>query len=73
MGCESGLTALDLLNGHVTARVEERHRSVEFIALLKDLDAYYPPDSTIRLIPDNHSAHLSKETQAFLATRPNRW
>src|SRR5208282_5919340 len=64
---------LDLLNGHVTARVERRHRSREFIALLKDLDDYYAPDWTIRLILDNHSAHLSKETQAFLATRPNRF
>jgi transposase len=73
LGTWSILAALDLLNGHVTARVEERHRSVEFIALLKDLDAYYPPESTIRLILDNHSAHLSKETQAFLATRPNRF
>lgn len=27
----------------------------------------------IRLILDNHSAHISKETRAFLATRPNRF
>jgi transposase len=46
-GTWSILAALDLHNGHVTARVEESHRSVEFIALLRDLDAYYPPDSTI--------------------------
>ena len=59
--------------GHVTARVEGRHRSREFIALLKDLDHYYPEDGTIRIILDNHSAHISKETQAFLATRPNRF
>ncbi len=72
-GTWSILAALDLHDGHVTARVEERHRSVEFIALLKDLDAYYPPDCTIRLILDNHSAHLSKETRAYLATRPNRF
>src|SRR5450759_2223342 len=25
------------------------------------------------IILDNHSAHISKETQAFLATRPNRF
>jgi len=67
------LAGLDLLNGHVIARVERRHRSREFIGLLQDLDAYYAPDWTIRLILDNHSAHLSKETQAFLATRPNRF
>ena len=73
LGTFSILAALDLHDGHVTARVEERHRSIEFIALLKDLDAYYPPAFTIRLILDNHSAHLSKETRTYLATRPNRF
>ena len=72
-GTWSILAALDLHDGHVTARVEKKHRSIEFKALLKDLDAYYPPDCTIRLILDNHSAHLSKETRAYLATRPNRF
>jgi len=28
---------------------------------------------TIRIILDNHSAHISKETRAYLATRPNRF
>jgi len=73
LGTCSILAALDLHTGHVTAQVERRHRSREFIALLKDLDAYYPPDCTLRLILDNHSAHISKETRAFLATRPNRF
>ena len=72
-GTWSILAALDLHDGHVTARVEEKHRSAEFVALLKDLDAYYSPDCTIRLILDNHSAHLSEETRTYLATRPNRF
>src|SRR5882724_9048638 len=42
LGTCSILAALDLHDGHVTARVEHRHRSLEFIALLKDLDSYYP-------------------------------
>jgi transposase len=73
LGTCSILAALDLHTGHVTARVERRHRSREFIALLKDLDAHYPAEAAIRLIMDNHSAHISKETQAFLTTRPNRF
>ena len=73
LGTCSILAGLDLHNGNVIARVERRHRSREFIALLKDLDEHYPEECTIRLILDNHSAHLSKETQAFLATRPNRF
>ena len=73
LGTCSILAALDLHSGHVTGRVERRHRSREFIALLKDLDDYYPAACTIRLILDNHSAHISKETQGYLATRPNRF
>jgi transposase len=72
-GTLSILASLDLHDGHVVARVEERHRSREFVALLKDLDAYYPASVTIRIILDNHSAHISKETRAYLATRPNRF
>jgi DDE superfamily endonuclease/Homeodomain-like domain len=73
LGTCSILAALDLHEGHVTARVERRHRSREFIALLKDLDQYYPTGCTIRIILDNHSAHISKETRTFLASRPNRF
>lgn len=73
LGTASILAGLDLHDGHVTARVERRHRSVEFVGLLKDLDAFYPPEVTIRLILDNHSAHISKETMSYLATRPNRF
>src|SRR5262249_53031898 len=72
-GTVSILASLDLQDGHVIGRVENRHRSVEFIGLLKDLDAHYPPEAVIRIILDNHSAHTSKETRAYLATRPNRF
>ena len=48
-------------------------RSREFILLLKDLDQSCPAECTIRLILDNHSSHISKETKAYLATRPNRF
>src|SRR6202162_2407812 len=73
LGTCSILAALDLHEGHVTARVERRHRSREFIALLKNLDQYYPPGCIIRIVLDNHSVHISKETRTFLATRPNRF
>ena len=72
-GTLSILASLDLHDGHVVARVEARHRSREFVALLQDLDAHYPPAVTIRIILDNHSAHVSKETRAYLASKPNRF
>lgn len=72
-GTLSILAALDLHDGHITAQVHPRHRSREHILLLKELDAYYPAHCTIRVILDNHSSHISKETMAYLATRPNRF
>jgi transposase len=72
-GTLSILAALDLHNGHIFAEVEERHRSCEFIQLLKRLDGHYPADATIRVVLDNHSPHISKETMAYLATRSGRF
>src|ERR1700688_2652439 len=69
-GTLSLLAGIDLLTGKVHARVEERHRSREFVAFLKLLDAAYPTETAIKLILDNHSAHVSKETKAWLDTRP---
>ena len=67
------LAALDLNNGHITAQVHKNHRSREFISLLQELDAYYLPECTIRVILDNHSAHTSRETMEYLKTKPNRF
>lgn len=73
LGTLSLLAALDLHDGHIIGQVHERHRSKEFVSLLKELDDYYPKNCTIRIILDNHSAHISKETMSYLATRPNRF
>lgn len=64
------LAGIDLLTGQVHACVEERHRSREFIGFLKKLDAAYPCDTAIKVILDNHSAHVSKETNKWLAAQP---
>jgi transposase len=69
-GTLSLLAGIDLLTGKVHACVEDRHRSREFVGFLERLDAAYPTDTAITLILDNHSAHISKETTAWLATQP---
>ena len=73
LGTVSLLASIDLLTGHVHAHVQDRHRSREFIEHLRHLDAYYPPEVKIKIILDNHSSHISKETQAYLQTVPNRF
>ena len=61
-GTVSLLAGIDLLTGQVHALVRDRHRSREFIEFLKLLDTAYPAHTAIKLILDNHSAHISKET-----------
>jgi transposase len=73
LGTLSILAALDLHSGHVIAQVHDRHRSSEFISLLQEISDYYPAGSTIRVILDNHSAHISKETMNYLASSPGRF
>ncbi len=67
------LAGLDLATGEVIGLVRDRHRSREFVEFLQTLDAKYPKDVRIQVILDNHSAHTSKETRAYLATLPNRF
>ena len=64
------LAGIDLLTGKVHALVKDRHRSREFIEFLKALDAASPAHTAIHLILDNHSAHISRETRAWLAEQP---
>jgi transposase len=72
-GTVSLLAGIDLLNGQVHGMVADRHRSREFLQYLKMLDETYSKDITIRMILDNHSAHISKETRQYLAGVPNRF
>jgi transposase len=72
-GTLSLLAGIDLLSGEVLGLVRKRHRSAEFIEFLKLADAHYPAGARIRIVLDNHSAHISKETRAFLGTVPNRF
>jgi transposase len=64
------MAGIDLLSGQVHALVRDRHRSREFIEFLNTLDAAYRAATAIKVILDNHSAHVSRETKAWLAARP---
>ena len=43
------------------------------MAFLATVDDAHPAGTLIRIILDNHSAHISKETRAYLATKPGRF
>lgn len=72
-GTLSLLAGIDLLSGEVLGLVRERQRSAEFIEFLQLAHGHYPAGARIRVVLDNHSAHISKETRGYLATIPNRF
>jgi transposase len=73
LGTLSLLAGIDLLTGEAIPLISETHKSSDFISFLSLLDVKYPEGEIIRLILDNHSAHTSKETRNFLATKPGRF
>jgi transposase len=73
LGTVSLLAGLDLHSGKVIETVSDTHKSADFIAFLKKLEAAYPTPQKIRLVLDNHSAHISKETRNYLDTVPGRF
>ena len=73
LGTVSLLGGIDLHTGEAHALIRDRHRSCEFVEFLEMLDEKYPTDLIIRMVLDNHSSHVSKETRKFLETKPNRF
>lgn len=69
LGTLSLIAGIDLLTGIAVPVVSETHKSSDFIALLEKLDGMYPENDAIRIICDNHSAHISKEVQNYLSTK----
>lgn len=73
LGTVSLLAAIDLHTGAIIPKVCDRHRSKEFTEFLEKVDQQYPADWKIRMILDNHSSHVSKETSQWLLKKPGRF
>ena len=73
LGTVSLLAGMDLHSGEIIPVVRNSHKSSDFIDFLKILDEKYDDRLKIRIILDNHSAHTSKETMRYLASRPGRF
>ena len=73
LGTVSLLAGLDLHSGRLIETIRDTHKSADFIAFLRKLDAAYPAQQKIRLLLDNHSAHISRETRDYLDSVPQRF
>jgi transposase len=73
LGTVSLLAGMNLVTGEVLPLVCDTHKSADFIEFLKAANERYASAERIKMVLDNHSAHLSKETMAYLATIPGRF
>jgi transposase len=69
-GTRSLYAAFDLATGKVTGRVTRRHRAVEFLAFLRQIDAGTPPELDLHLILDNSSTHQTAEIRQWIEAHP---
>jgi transposase len=58
--------ALDIATGQVLGRCFGRHRALEFLKFLKDIDDHVPADLVIHVILDNLSTHKTPAVMRWL-------
>jgi len=62
--------ALDVASGFVIGKCYKRHRAVEFLKFLKEIDAQVPEGLDVHIVMDNY-ATTKHQDQAWLARRPH--
>ena len=69
-GTTTLFAALDVATGNVIGDLHKRHRSREFLAFLKVIEANVPADLDIHLVMDNYGTHKSPTIRAWFARHP---
>lgn len=69
-GTSSLYAALDLASGKVIGSLHARHRSQEFLAFLKKIDANVPADLDCHVVLDNASTHKTPAVKRWLLAHP---
>mgnify|MGYP003408886780 FL=1 len=69
-GTSSLYAALDLSTGKVIGSLHSRHRSQEFLAFLKKIDAEVPADLDCHVVLDNASTHKTPAVKRWLTHHP---
>jgi len=69
-GTTSLFAALDTATGRVIGACKQRHRSIEFIKFLDQIDAAVPTDLDVHIILDNYATHKTASVHRWLAKRP---
>jgi len=69
-GTTTLFAALNVLDGTVIGQCQARHRHVEWLKFLRQIDRETPPDKALHLIVDNYATHKHPKVQRWLAKHP---
>ena len=69
-GTTTLFAALNVADGTVIAQCQSRHRHIEWLKFLKQIDRETPPDRELHLIVDNYTTHKHAKVKAWLAKHP---
>jgi len=69
-GTTTLFAAMSTLDGTVISRCAQRHRHVEWLDFLRQINRETPPDKSLHLICDNYSTHKHPKVKEWLAKHP---
>ena len=69
-GTTTLFAALNVLDGQVIAQCQQRHRHIEWLKFLRQIERETPADKELHLIADNYATHKHPAVQRWLAKRP---
>lgn len=70
-GTTSLFAALDIASGFVIGKCYKRHRAIEFLDFLKQIDRTVPDGLDVHIVMDNYATHKTAKVRAWLARRPH--
>src|SRR5215211_6668493 len=70
-GTTTLFAALDVASGFVIGKCYKRHRGVEFLKFLKEIDGQVPEGLDVHIVMDNYATHKTPKIKAWLARRPH--
>jgi len=69
-GTTTLFAAMSTLDGSIISRCEQRHRHVEWLDFLRQINRETAPDKELHLICDNYSTHKHSKVKEWLAKHP---
>jgi len=69
-GTTTLFAALNVLNGKVISQCQQRHRHVEWLRFLRQINRETPKGKTLHLICDNYATHKHPNVQKWLEKHP---